>query len=342
LLYPVTPGTRNGAVVIQLSYHISHEQFAPRQLLGLVVHAEEVGFDAAFSSDHIHPWSPQQGHSGFIWAWLGAALQATQRLTFAGITVPGNWRYHPAVIAQAIATLAEMFPGRLPWVAFGSGEALNECVVGAPWPSKATRNTRLKEAAGAIRALLAGERVSSDGEIRIANAQVWSLPPEAPRLIGAALSTETAEWVGDWADGLLTVGGNLERARSNVAAFRRRHPDKPMHAKIDLSWAPTEEQALQQAHAQWRVNVLEPAALGNLRTPEDMEHAASHIDPQKLRKSVLISSDLDQHIEWLRERAALGFQSLDLHNVGRNQQEFLDAFGRRVLPALRSASGAGS
>ncbi len=187
--------------MIQLSYHISHEQFAPRQLLGLVAHAEVSGFDAAFSSDHFHPWSTQQGHSGFIWAWLGAALQATQQLKFGGITVPGAWRYHPAVVAQAIATLAQMFPGRIPWFALGSGEALNECVVGVRWPSKAERNTRLEEAACAIRALLTGERITLDGVIPIANAQIWSLPVEAPQLVGAALSPETAEWVGDWADG---------------------------------------------------------------------------------------------------------------------------------------------
>jgi alkanesulfonate monooxygenase SsuD/methylene tetrahydromethanopterin reductase-like flavin-dependent oxidoreductase (luciferase family) len=153
--------------------------------------------------------------------------------------------------------------------------------------------------------------------------------------VGAAISAETAEWVGEWADGLLTVAGNFERAKANVAAFRRRNPDKPMHAKIDLSWAQTEEQALLQAYTQWRVNALPPAELGDLRTPEDMERAAARLEPQELRKSVLISADLDQHIEWLRQRAALGFASLDLHNVGLNQHEFIDAFGKHVLPALR-------
>lgn len=321
--------------MIQLSYHVSHEQFSPGQLLDWVRLAENAGFDAAFSSDHIHPWTPHQGHSGFIWAWLGAALQATQRLRFSAITVPGNWRYHPAVVAQAIATLAQMFPGRVPWIALGSGEALNECVVGAPWPSKAKRNARLEAAAQAIRALLAGERISAEGEIAIANAQIWSLPQEAPRLMGAALSAETAGWVGEWSDGLLTVGANLEQLKANVAAFRERHPDKPMHAKIDLSWAPTEAQALRQAHEQWRVHALEPAARSDLRTPEEMEHAALRVGPEDMRKAVLISSDLDRHIEWLRERAALGFDSLDLHNVGRNQPEFIEAFGQHVLPALR-------
>lgn len=106
------------------SYHISHEQFAPSELLRLVQHAEAVGFDAAFSSDHLQLWAAAQGHSGFAWSWLGAALQATGRLTFGAITVPGGWRYQPVVLAQAVATLAEMFPDRVPWIALGSGEAV--------------------------------------------------------------------------------------------------------------------------------------------------------------------------------------------------------------------------
>ncbi len=113
-----------------------------------------------------------------------------------------------------------------------------------------------------------------------------------------------------------------------------------MHAKIDLSWAETEKQAMLQAYTQWRVNALDPAALADLRTPEEMERAAAHLEPEQLREAVLISPDLDQHIEWLQERVALGFTSLDLHNVGHNQHEFIEAFGKRVLPALRRVNGA--
>jgi coenzyme F420-dependent glucose-6-phosphate dehydrogenase len=319
----------------RISYHVSHEQFSPRELLRLVRQAEAAGFDAAFSSDHIHPWTPQQGHSGFIWAWLGAAMQATHRLQFSGITIPGGWRYHPAIVAQAVATLAQMFPGRLPWIALGSGEALNECVVGAPWPSKPERNSRLREGARIIRLLLAGERVSDDAEIPVASAQVWSRPEHPPLLVGAALSEETAGWVAEWADGLLTVATDLDRLKGIVTAYRRGGGAKPMHAKVDLSWATSESQALNQAHAQWRVHALDRKSLSNLRTPEDMDRAARDVEPGKMREVALVSSDLDRHVQWLRERAALGFETLDLHNVGPNQHEFIEAFGKHVLPALK-------
>jgi coenzyme F420-dependent glucose-6-phosphate dehydrogenase len=322
--------------VIRFSYHISHEQFSPHELLQLVGEAELRGFDAAFSSDHLQPWIPAQGHSGFIWAWLGAALQATSHLTFAGITIPGNWRYHPAVVAQAIATLGEMFPGRLPWIALGSGEALNEAVIGEPWPDKAQRDARLMEGAQIIRALLDGERVTRSGSIPVENARIWSRPSRPTQLCAAALSESTARWAASWADGLVTVGTRLPQLTGVVQAFRSVAGNKPIHAKIDVSWAPSEEQALLQAHEQWRAHALPGGPPPSARTPEEMEHAARAVPPESLREVVLVSSNLDQFIEWICERAALGLASIDIHNVGRNQHEFIEVFGACVLPAVRS------
>jgi coenzyme F420-dependent glucose-6-phosphate dehydrogenase len=321
--------------MLRISYHVSHEQFSPRELLELVQHAEAAGFDSAFSSDHIQPWLPAQGESGFLWAWLGAALQSTSRLTFGAITIPGGWRYHPAVVAQAIATLGQMFPGRLPWIALGSGEALNECVVGADWPDKAERDIRLQEAAEDIRRLLRGERVTHGGRIPIQNARLWSRPADAPSLMGAALSEATAEAAGRWADGLLTVAPSIEQLRRIAAAFQRSGAGKPMHAKVDLSWASTDAAALRQAYDQWRFACIPKESLSSLRTPEEFEAQARKIAPEQLRDAVCVSADLALHADWLRERAALGFRTLDLHNVGRNQHEFIEAFGRHVLPALR-------
>jgi G6PDH family F420-dependent oxidoreductase len=135
--------------VPRIGYHASHEQFPPSTLLRLVKAAEQAGFQAAKCSDHFHPWSDRQGHSGYAWSWLGAAMEAT-RIPFGVISAPG-WRYHPAIVAQAAATLAEMYPGRF-WLALGSGQALNEGITGLPWPPKAERNARLKESAEVIRA----------------------------------------------------------------------------------------------------------------------------------------------------------------------------------------------
>src|SRR4029453_5878462 len=145
------------------------------------------------SSDHFSPWSERQGESGFAWSFLGAALQATA-LPFGVVNAPGQ-RYHPAIIAQAAATLAELFPGRL-WVALGSGEASNEHITGEGWPTKATRNARLRECVEVIRALFAGEVVDHDGLVRVDRARLWTLPPEPPSLIGAAVKPGAPGWGG--------------------------------------------------------------------------------------------------------------------------------------------------
>ena len=320
---------------MKISYHISHEQCSPRDLLALVQHAESAGFDAAFSSDHLQPWLHSQGESGFLWAWLGAALQATQHLCFSAITVPGGWRYHPAIVAQAIATVCTMYPSRLPWIAFGSGEALNEGVVGHGWPPKAERDRRLQEGCQIIRELLSGATVTRSQGIVTDQARLWTRPTQAPLLIGAAVSAATAAWLADWADGLLTAAKNIDDLSKIIAAFRSKAPHKPVHAKIDLSWAPSAEMALSFAHDQWRYQCLPAHLLQELRTPEAFEHAARAVQPQDMHNAVLISADLAQHREWLQQRARLGLSSIDLHNVGPNQHEFIEAFGKHVLPAVR-------
>ncbi|HCJ48379.1 MAG TPA: LLM class F420-dependent oxidoreductase, partial [Microbacterium sp.] len=137
-----------------IGFHCSHEQLPPSALLSAVQHAESAGFEAAMCSDHLAPWSRRQGHSGYAWSWLAAAL-ATTSLRFGVVSAPGQ-RYHPAIAAQKIATLGEMFPGRF-WAALGSGEAMNEHVTGDPWPDKPTRERRLVESVDVMRRLLAGE-----------------------------------------------------------------------------------------------------------------------------------------------------------------------------------------
>ncbi|KMO28314.1 TIGR03885 family FMN-dependent LLM class oxidoreductase [Methylobacterium aquaticum] len=317
------------------SYHISHEQCPPRALLALAQRAEQAGFDGAFSSDHLQPWSPSQGESGFAWAWLGAALQATERLTFGIISVPGGWRYHPVVLAQAVATLGQMFPGRVPWVALGSGQAMNERATGGPWPDKAERNARLREGAEIMRALLAGETVTQRGRLTAVEAKVWSLPETPTRLVGAATSVETAAWLGTWADGLLTVGTSPEALGPIVDAFRENGgADKPVFLKMDLSYAPDAAEALRQAHAEWRFNALPASVAWELPRPADFEAAARFLRPEDMHEAVLISHDLPALTERIAACAALGFDSIDLHQVGGNQAAFIDAFGERVLPAL--------
>ncbi len=162
-----------------VGFHASHEQIHPAQLLRDVQQAEEVGFTAAMCSDHFAPWSARQGHSGFAWSWLGAAL-ATTDLPFGVVNAPGQ-RYHPAIVAQSIGTLAAMFPGRF-WAALGSGENANEHITGDPWPRKDVRQRRLRESADVIRRMLDGEVVSHEGLVTVDRARLWTRP-EIPRIL---------------------------------------------------------------------------------------------------------------------------------------------------------------
>jgi probable non-F420 flavinoid oxidoreductase len=315
-----------------IGIHASHEQIAPRVLLTAMREAEAAGFERAWSSDHFSPWSERQGESGFAWSWLGAALQATS-MPYGVVNAPGQ-RYHPAIVAQAAATLAEMFPGRLS-VALGTGEFSNEHITGEPWPGKAVRNARLRECVDVIRALFAGEIVDHDGLVTVDRARLWTLPSTPPPLLATAVSAETAAFAGEWADGLITIAQPREQLERVLAAFRENGGgDKPIAVQVHLSWAESDDEALSIAHDQWRTNVFRPPLCWDLATVEQFDLAAAHVRPEDMRESVLVSSDLGQHVAWIRELAALGFDAVYLHHVGREQRRFIDAFGEHVLPAL--------
>jgi probable non-F420 flavinoid oxidoreductase len=316
-----------------VGFHASHEQAAPSALLEAVRTAERAGFGAAMCSDHFAPWGARQGHSGHSWSWLGAALQSTS-LSFGVVTAPGQ-RYHPAILAQAIATLDEMFPGRL-WTALGSGEALNEHITGDRWPDKPTRAARLRECATIIRALLDGEEVTWDGLVRVDRARLWTRPATRPALIGAAVSAATAGSVAAWADGMITVNQPGDVLRRVVAAFRENGGEgKPVHVQVHLSWAPSEDEALEIAHEQWRTNVLGPDLNWDLELPAQFDAAARFVRPDDVRDAILVSADLGRHADALHEVLACGVDGLFLHHVGREQQRFVEAFSEKVLPELR-------
>lgn len=316
-----------------IGYHASHEMFAPSELLRYVQQAEAAGFGAAMCSDHFHPWSERQGQSGFAWSWLGAALQATQ-LPFGLVNAPGQ-RYNPAIVAQAAATLQEMFEGRL-WVAMGSGQALSEHITGEVWPTKAERNARLLEAVTVIRELWAGEMVTHHGSFTVVEAKLYSRPATPPRIIGAAITPETAAWVATWADGMITVCQDPQTMQEVVAQFREHGgAAKPMYLQAQHSYAESEQAARDGAYDQWRTNVFPSAVLSDLRMPQQFDLAAQFVRPDDLDRSIRISSDPARHTQWLAEYVDLGFDHIYLHNVNRDQERFIDAFGRHVLPELR-------
>lgn len=315
-----------------IGFHASHEQIPPSALLTAVQEAEAAGFQAAMCSDHLAPWSERQGNSGHSWSWLGAAMHATS-LPFGVVTAPGQ-RYHPAVTAQAIATLAEMFPGRF-WAALGSGEAINEHVTGTGWPRKEVRDARLLECVAVIRELLAGREVSHDGLISVHRARVWVDPPTPPPLIGAAVSEATARRVGEWADGMITVNQPVETLRQVMEAFREGGgEDKPAYLQVHLSWAEDDDTAQSIAYEQWRSNLFSSALAWELEQPAQFDAAAEFVRPEDVRQSVLVGSDPARHVDWLRELAEVGFEGLFLHHVGQEQRAFIDTFGAKVLPEL--------
>lgn len=313
----------------RIALHCSHEQIPPSRLLKSIVRAEQAGFTGGMSSDHFAPWSARQGESGFAWSFLGAALASTS-LPFGVVNAPGQ-RYHPAIIAQAAASLSEMFPERL-WIALGSGEAANEHITGDRWPAKADRNARLRECADIMRALFAGEEVSHRGHVVVDRAKLWTRPAVPPELLVAAVSEKTAAWGAEWADGLATVNAPVEQLRRMLDAYGR--TDGRLVLQVHVSWAPTDEEALAIAHDQWRTNVFDPPVCWDLDTPEAFDAAAQFVTPDDVRAKVLVSSDLAQHVAWLQELAALGFTDIAIHHVGQDLDPFIDAFGEHVLPEL--------
>lgn len=316
----------------KIAYHASHEQFPPSLLLELAVMAEQAGFTALHSSDHFQPWNSAQGESGFTFSWIGAAMQATN-LPIGMVCAPGQ-RYHPVMVAQAAATLAEMFPGRLS-ISLGSGEAINEYFSGEPWPTKAVRNERLKECHDVMVRLLNGEVVDYSGHIKVQKTKLYTLPKVRPKFIGAAVTPETAAWLGGWADGMVTINKPLDQLKEIVAAFRSGGgAGKPLALKVQLSYDTSFELALNGAFEQWKTNIFESSLLADLTSVSQFEAAAKYVRPEDMHEAVHISADIEEHLEILSNYRDMGFETLILHNVNKNQKTFIEDFGKHVLPRL--------
>jgi coenzyme F420-dependent glucose-6-phosphate dehydrogenase len=319
-----------------IGYHASHEQFPPSELLALVKAAEQAGFQAAMTSDHIAPWSERQGNSGNNWAWLGAALSGTA-FPFGSLAIPGGWRYHPAVLAHLVATLAEMFPSRLPWIALGSGEALNESVVGSGWPSKDERNARLRASADILRALFRGDTVTAHHPwFDVDDAKLWSLPATPPRLYGAALTPETAAWLGPWADGLITVRKPRAELRMVVESFAGNGGfGKPMALQLQVSWSENRDDARIAAWQQWRNAAAPPHLLADLRTPGDFDKLTSDFEPGEIEGVIPLVTEGRELLDMIADAQSLGFEEIYVHNVSRDQAGFMRFMSREVLPSVR-------
>jgi coenzyme F420-dependent glucose-6-phosphate dehydrogenase len=311
-----------------IGYHAPHERFAPSELLKYVGLAGRSGFEHAMCSDHFHPWSLRQGQSGYTWSWLGAALEGSD-LSLGTVTAPGQ-RYHPAIIAQAAATLEEMFPNRF-WLALGTGQLLNEGITGETWPSKPERRARLGECVEIMRALWAGETVSHRGRVTVQEAKLFSLPRTAPKLFGAALTVETARWCGQWADGLITGSSDSDSLRQRIDAFREAAGSrKPVYIQASFLLAANKEEGISVAHENWSTNVLGDQLQAELRTPEMFDAAARFVSSAEVEKSVRISNSPEEFMDWLGKDFETGADRVYLHHVGRDQERFLAFMGEHL------------
>lgn len=319
-----------------IGFHASHEQISPAQLLRDVVHAEQAGFRTAMCSDHFFPWSARQGHSGHTFSWLGAALASTS-IPIGSVNAPGQ-RYHPAVAAQAMATLGQMFPGRY-WVALGSGQNINEHVTGHKWLDLETRRRRLEESVEVIRALHRGQRVSHQGLITVEDAWLYDRPEEPIPLYATSISTASAQRAAAWADGMITLnqpgGGHVEPLK----AYRDAGGTGPAMLQVHLSWAPTQQEADDVAHHQWRANVAPEEVAQYLPTPEHFDAVTEYAPRHLVREAVWISDQAQWHVEHILEALEAGFETIYLHQVAQVQQPWLDFAGEHILPAVEEHHG---
>lgn len=319
---------------MKIGFHASHEQFKPSHLLELVQRAEKAGFQAVLSSDHFHPWSELQGESGFAWSWLGAAMQATS-LEYGIVNAPGQ-RYHPAIIAQAVATLDEMFPGRF-FLCSGSGQALNENITGDKWPSKDVRNARLQESVAVIRQLWTGEYITHHGIIEVERAKLFTPPKTNIPIYGAALTEKTARWLSNWADALITISMPVEKLKKMVTAFRGGDGnDRPMALKVQISYASSKEKALEGAWEQWKNNIFPSKLISEIHTADQFDALGAQVRKEDIPHHVLVGSDASFFIEKIKAYAELGFTKIIIHNVNKQQEKFIDFFGSEVLPAFKA------
>jgi coenzyme F420-dependent glucose-6-phosphate dehydrogenase len=328
-------------VVTRIGYAAMLEQFHPSDLLEWCPQAEAAGFTAGFMvSEHFHPWTPEQGQSAFAFSFLGALGQVTTLPIGCGVTCPG-FRYHPVVIAHAAATLGAMYPGRF-WLGLGAGEALNEHVIGGEWPEIGIRSAMLFEAIEVINKLFTGNVVKHDGEyFTLESAKLYTRPEQPVPIYVATAGPLNARRTGKNADGIITVGaadekiGMLWGKFADGAHEAGRDPDTmPKLLQIHVSWAESHAEAEAQAVREWPNGGM-AFPKQDIRNPEDFASIAKLVRPEHFVDRVLISADLDEHAAHLQKFVDMGFDEIHVHNVGRNQAEFIKAFGERVLPRLR-------
>jgi coenzyme F420-dependent glucose-6-phosphate dehydrogenase len=325
--------------VARYFYVCAQEQFPPGELLGQAVDAERAGFDGLGTSDHLQPWW-EGGESAHAWVWMGAALQATERVPIGTAVTPPGPRYHPVMIAQAWATMEAMYPGR-PYLGFGSGESLNESPLGADWPSPGGQVERMDEALELIHRLWDGETVDHDGKwFSTKDAVLHTRGERKPPIYISAFGPKAAAVAGRHGDGLWTLA-DPEMAPDMIEAYRSaaeeagREPGEII-LQVQFSWAASEDDALEGARV-WKGAQPDEFFTDDWHDPRAMyERGEEQVSDDELREALIVGSDPDAHVERVREIEAMGATTVALMNVsGADPRAALGVYRDRVLPALR-------
>jgi G6PDH family F420-dependent oxidoreductase len=324
---------------MKIGYFLSSEEFGPRELVHQAQMAEQAGFRDLWISDHYHPWNDEQGHSGFVWSTIGAIAAATDDMAVTTAVTCPTVRIHPAVIAQAAATSALLLDGRFA-LGLGSGEALNEHILGDRWPEADERVEMLEEAVQVIRMLWQGGVQSHRGRhYRVERARIYDLPDTLPPILISGFGKKSIELASRIGDGFCTVGPDQEA----VEQFHQGADRKRLVAGgMKVCWAEDEDYARRTVHRLWPNEELPGELAQVLPTPAHFEQATELVTEEMVAESVPCGPDLDRHIEQIKAYEEAGFDELYIQQIGPDQQRFFEIYAAEVLPRFKqSANGAG-
>jgi len=319
--------------MVQLGYTLSSEEFRPNEIVAHARRAEETGFTFAGISDHFHPWVDAQKHSPFVWATLGGIAQSTERLeVLTGVTCP-LIRIHPAIIAQAATTVADMLPGRF-ILGLGTGEYLNEHVTGAQWPPISKRQAMLVEAIGIMRELWQGKYTTHYGEYyTVENARLYTLPETLPPIYVAAAGPESAALAGTHSEGLISTSPAPEVVEAYTGAGG--DPGRVV-GQLTVCWGQDKDAAVQTALEIWPNAGLSGQLTQELALPAYFEAATELVTAEKIEQEIVCGPDPQLFLDKIKEYVDAGFTHVYLHQIGPDQEGFLDFAKRELLPQASS------
>jgi G6PDH family F420-dependent oxidoreductase len=314
---------------MRIGYFLSTEEYSPAELVAQAEAAERAGFAGLWISDHFHPWNNEQGNSPLVWSVIGAISQVCDLHVTTAVTCP-TVRVHPAIVAQAAGTCAEMLNGRFT-LGVGTGEALNESILGGPWPSVDVRLEMLEEAVELIRRLWTGDVVTTTGRhYSVDHARIYNVPDTPPGIFMSAFGPQALDVAARIGDGYIGTAPDADL----VGRFKEASGGKPAQAGAKVAFAPTREEGWEHAHRLWP-NAGLPGELAQiLPTPEHFEQATELVTMESTRESVIAGNDPDDHLRQIREYADAGYDELYIANMGPHHQEMIEFYGAEILPAL--------